>query len=426
MKKFLVSILLIGQTIMAATLSYININNTDIPLIEETDHRLPIVSFQIIFRYSGYIADENRHGVSKLTAKILNEGTKKLGSTKFANLLESKAIHISAYSGTETFVLEVSCLKEQFGEALLRLKELLTDPNLTTEALKKVKIDTIGYIKSKENDFDYIASKELKSLLYKDTPLAYESTGNIEDVEKISLEDIKNFIKKHLVYSRAIITIGGDINSKDTQKLKEILSVLPKGQNKQLPFFEASSKQETKIIKKDTKQAYIYFGSPFYLKVDDKDYYKAKVAMFILGSGGFGSRLMETIRVKNGLAYSAYARVSINNSYSYFSGYMQTKLESQDKAIKLTKKTIKEFVQNGVTKEELQQAKKFLLGSEPLRVESMQQRLNRAFMEYYKGHKLGYTKEELKLIQNLKLDELNDFIKKHKEILRVSIAIVTK
>jgi len=85
-----------------------------------------------------------------------------------------------------------------------------------------------------------------------------------------------------------------------------------------------------------------------------------------------------------------------------------------------------EFVKNGVKKEELEQTKKFLLGSEPLRVETMSQRLNRTFMEYYNGHKLGYAQEELERIKNLKLEELNEFIKAHKEILEMSFAIVTK
>ena len=85
----------------------------------------------------------------------------------------------------------------------------------------------------------------------------------------------------------------------------------------------------------------------------------------------------------------------------------------------------KEFVKHGVTKEELEQTKKFLLGSEPLRVETMNQKLSRTFQEYYRGFKLGHSAHELKLIKELKLKDLNDFIKKHDEILNMSFAIVT-
>jgi predicted Zn-dependent peptidase len=135
---------------------------------------------------------------------------------------------------------------------------------------------------------------------------------------------------------------------------------------------------------------------------------------------------MEEIRVKRGLAYSAYARVHVSKSVSYFNGYLQTKIESQNEAKETVKEVIAEFVAKGVTAEELEQTKKFLLGSEPLRVETMSQRLQRTFMDYYKGFGLNHSKEELKKIKNLKLDDLNAFIKRHQEILELSFAIVTK
>jgi predicted Zn-dependent peptidase len=160
--------------------------------------------------------------------------------------------------------------------------------------------------------------------------------------------------------------------------------------------------------------------------VNDKDYYKARVATFILGTGGFGSRLMEEIRVKKGLAYSAYARVHVSKSVSYFNGYLQTKLDSQKEAQETVKAVISKFVKEGVTQEELDQTKKFLLGSEPLRVETMSQRLQRTFMDYYKGFALDHSQKELKKIKNLTLEELNSFIKTHQEILELSFAIVTQ
>ena len=162
------------------------------------------------------------------------------------------------------------------------------------------------------------------------------------------------------------------------------------------------------------------------MRVDSEDNYKARVATYILGTGGFGSRLMEEIRVKRGLAYSAYARVSVSKSSSYLTGYLQTKIESGDEAKKTVKEVIAKFVKDGVTKEELEHTKKFLLGSEPLRVETMSQRLHRTFMEYYKGFELGHSEKELEKIASLKLKDLNEFIKSHKEILDLSFAIVTK
>jgi len=427
MIRYILTILILGQILMGAKIDNIEINGVKIPVIFEQDKRLPIANTQIVFTDSGSIADIKKAGLAKFSAKMLNEGTKKFGSNDFALKLESQAIHISASTGTETFVFEVSSLKDKYATSMKYLKMLLSDPNYTDEAFQKVQTMSIGALSQKEDDFDYIASINLRKLLFDKTVLAQPSNGTIDSVKSITLEDVKDFVKSHLVLSRAIIVVGGDLELKDVKKeLKKTLNVLQKGKSSKVPYFQASSTSKEVVVKKDTKQAYIYFGSPYNMRVSDEEYFKARVAIFILGSGGFGSRLMEDIRVKRGLAYSAYARLNIKKSSSYMSGYLQTKLESLDEAKQRVQEVIENFVKDGVTQDELEQTKRFLLGSEPLRVETMSQRLNRTFMEYYNGHKLGASKEELEKIKALKLDELNSFIKKHKEILNLSFSVVTK
>ena len=412
---------------MAATIQKIEVNNKEIPVIFEQDNRLPLVTLQFVFTNSGTITDTTKAGLAKFSARVMSEGTKTLGSSKFAEALEAKAIHISASTGKETFVIEVGCLKDQLPTALKYFEALLKDPNISQEAIKKVKATTIGAISSKANDFDYVAANELKKLLFVNTPLANPSSGTVESVKSINLTDVKNFIKTHIVSSRLIVVIGGDVDLNDTKaKITQIIKTLPQGRATKVKNYAATSEASVNIIKKETQQAYVYFGSPYHMNVDDKDYYKARVATYILGTGGFGSRLMEEIRVKRGLAYSAYARVSVSKSSSYMSGYLQTKLESMEESRTTVKEVVAKFVKDGVTKSELKQTKKFLLGSEPLRVETMSQRLNRTFMEYYKGQGLGHSAKELQLIKDLKLKDLNKFIKEHKEILEMSFAIVTK
>ncbi len=425
--KFFIALLIIGQILMAAKIETIEIDGVKVPLIYEEDTRLPLVSTQLIFRNSGSISDVDIAGLAKFSAKVLNEGTKKLGSNSFAEKLESKAISISTSTGTETFVMNVSSLKGEYSASLKYLNAILKDPNYSKSSLSKIKTMTLGSLSRKENDFDYVASNELKKLMFGGTVLGQPSSGTKESVESIKISDVKAFIKKHLVLSRAIVVVGGDVSIDEVKKeMKMVLKTLAIGEDKPLAHFDVTKKAKTVILKRETQQAYIYFGSPYNMSVNDSEYYKARVATFILGTGGFGSRLMEEIRVKRGLAYSAYARVHVSKSSSYMSGYLQTKLDSMDEAKKTVSEVINEFVKNGVTEDELEQTKKFLLGSEPLRVETMNQRLSRTFLEYYKGFKLGHSQVELEKIKNLKLKDLNDYIKAHKEILDISFAIVTK
>jgi len=426
MKLFFI-ILMLGQAIMAATIEHIEVNGMKVPVIFEQDRRLPLVTMQFTFTNSGSITDTSKAGLAKFSAKVMNEGTKKLGSSAFAEALEAKAIHISSSTGTETFVMEVGCLKENFSEGLKRFDSLLQDPNFSKEAVDKVKTMTLGSLSAKENNFDYVASNELKAVLFKGTVLANPASGTIESVKTIELKDVKKFVSSHLTYSNLIVVLGGDIDLKSAKnKIAKIIEKMPKGSVSTVKRYDTIKKAKESVLKRETEQAYIYFGSPYDMAVDSEDNYQARVATYILGTGGFGSRLMEEIRVKRGLAYSAYARVSVAKSSSYLTGYLQTKIESGDEAKKTVKDVIAKFVKDGVTKEELEHTKKFLLGSEPLRVETMSQRLHRTFMEYYKGFELGHSEKELEKISSLKLKDLNEFIKSHKEILDLSFAIVTK
>jgi predicted Zn-dependent peptidase len=427
-KRFFVAILFLGQALMASTLDFIEVKGIKIPFIYEEDTRLPIVSMQLVFIGSGSV-DEGKHaGLARLCAKMMNEGSLKRGSVGFADALDARAIGISATAGNETFVIETGSLKEEFDTGLSLLNELLSEPNLTPKTLEKVKMITLSEIARKEADFDTVASNELKAVLFEGTPMATPNIGTKESIGSIELDDVKKFTASHLVLSNALIVIGGDVG-KETAKEKVIalLGSLHSGKAGPQRHYEPRKNPKESVLKRpQTEQAYLYFGSPFAMREGDPEFFKARVAMFILGSSGFGSRLMEEVRVKRGLAYSAYSRLSVAKTNTYFSGYLQTKIESQNEAKATVENVIDTFVREGVSQSELDQARKFLLGSEPLRVETLSQRLGRTFSEYYAGKPLGSSLQELESIRTLTLAELNDFIKRHGEIRDLSYAIVTK
>ncbi|MDR2906025.1 MAG: insulinase family protein [Helicobacteraceae bacterium] len=394
-------------------------------LIVESDRKLPIISMRILFLASGSINDQHSPGLAQITAAILGEGTKKLGAVKFARLLEEKAVHLSADSTREIFYLDLSSLSEQFNDGFNLAVDLIKNPNLSSGALKKVKTQTIGELMRKENDFDYQASVGLQALLFEKTPLEKPTLGDIKSVEKISLKEVENFIKTSLARERVVVLFGGDIDVEVSKKYTEkLLRVLPRGKKLELARIEARKSPTQKRVKKETKQAYLYFGSPMFMKAGDDETYKATVASYILGGGGFGSRIMEEIRVKRGLAYSAYGNIYLGITHSVFKGHLQTKLESLDEAKKVVVEVIDNFVQKGATEDELNNAKLFLLGSEPLRNETMNQRLSRSFNDYYYGKPQGWHSAQLKKIESLTLSELNDFIKSRKEITNLTYFVV--
>jgi predicted Zn-dependent peptidase len=424
-QKLTVLILVIQGILMGANLSHLKIDKTEVPFIYEEDTNLPIVSMQLVFENSGSLAD-TKDGIAKLLAALLNEGTQKDGSVGFATKLENRAISISANAGQETFVIEVGALKSEFPEAIEHLQNLLTDPNYTQEALEKIQTQTLGTLQRKESDFDYLSNLELKKMLFPDTPLAKASLGTVESVKGISLGNLKSYFERHLGLENAIVIMGGDLEQKEAEKLVlPILASLKSVTTPKLVTMNPVGKKQTKETIEESEQAYIYFGAPLKVRYDSNESHLSQLASFILGSSGFGSRLMEEIRVKKGLAYSAYSRFTINKTHSYFWGYLQTKVESGEEAVKSVQELVETFIEKGVTQEELLSAQQFLLGSEPLRNETLSQRLSRAFNEYYKEKPLGSTAENLKKIEAVTLEEINAFIKKHNELSELSFSVLT-
>lgn len=425
MKKIVILLILLQGIAMAQGIEEVDVNGTKVPMVFEQSAYVPLISMKIVFRNSGAIYD-NKAGLADMTSKLLAEGTKKDGSVGFASKLENSAIHLGASAGNETFSIELSALKSEFSKGISLFQKLLQDPNYTQETMDHIKRQKIGWLTRQQSDFDYIASLGLKETLFKGTALGRPKAGDLKSVESMTLDEIKSFISTHLGKNNAIVVVGGDITLADAKRaVTSIIGLLPDVTVQEIPYIHATAKKILHKSEEKTEQAYIYFGAPYDFKYSDRQQYISKVVSYILGGSGFGSRLMEEIRVKRGLAYSAYSSFITNKTTSYLSGYLQTKLENEQEAQALVQTIIEKFVADGITQKELDAAKEFLIGSEPLRGETLQQRLNRSYSEYYYERPLGYDKEQLKKIESLQLDEINSFIKAHKEITQISYSIVT-
>ncbi|VEJ06502.1 peptidase, M16 family [Campylobacter lari] len=399
----------------------LSFNNTKIDIIYEYENELPVLFFKLIFKNSGKIAEKNNRGCASMLARLLNEGS----SDEFFKSLEYRAIELYTKASFEHFQISIKCLKEHFDFALEKLQELFLNVRFDEKILQRLKTLALGELASLNTDYDYQAKRLLNKNVFKDEIFSSGLDGTKESIEKISLKELQDFMNENLVLDNALFVFGGDVKEDEvkvkTEKICQILKRNTPNQNKNYKLIEESIEVSEQ---KSTEQAYIYFCSPFNIQINDEKMYLAKLTLFILGQGGFGSRLMEEVRVKRGLAYSAYAMLDVNLNYSRVFGYLQTKNESSNEAKTLVKEVFENFIQNGVNEKEFQLAKQFLVGSMPLRYESLAKRLDIMLNEYLHGLKLGNLKEEMQKIKNTTLDELNDFIKAHSEITKVSFASI--
>jgi predicted Zn-dependent peptidase len=283
----------------------------------------------------------------------------------------------------------------------------------------------LGSVHQKQSDLDYVAALTMMEALFEGSPRAFPADGTPQTIEAMELGAVEAFVRTHLGLNNLTVVIGGDMRWEEgVQWIERILEPLQPNRLEKVPFCAADPIGKTVRQTRPSDQAYVYFGAPFDVAYDGEETHLAKVAGFVLGSSGFGSRLMEEIRVKRGLAYSAYGRFALERTAHYLTGHLQTKLESESEAIALVREVVATFVRKGITAEELEGAKQFLLGSEPLRTETLSQRLGRAFNEYYAHKPLGSSLEELERIEALSPEEVNDFIRRHDEIEALTFGIV--
>lgn len=411
---------------MALEMKKLHIKGVEIPVIYERNTQLPLFYIQLVFKGAGGVSNGKSLGLSDITSSLLNEGTKELGVTKFSKKLEEKALALSVGSGLETLSFTLSGMSAMQKDGIASLKELLQSPNFTQKTLDKVKENSLVAILERESDYDYQASRALKSMLFKGSALEFPLSGTQDSIAKITLKEVENFYRQHINLNSLILIVGGELEFESVAKeLENALELLPQGKAAELKPIFANDLRQTKRLLKDTQQAYIYFGAPLNVDNLQKESALIKVASFVLGGSGFGSRMLEEVRVKRGLAYSAVMRLNATHTQASAQGYLQTSLKNEKEAQNLVQQVVEEFVAKGITSKELQEAKDYLLGSEPLHNETLSQRLGTAFNYYYNGLPLDFNKKVLEKISELTLEEVNRYIKTHQEIKNLSFAIIS-
>ena len=340
---------------------YLETKGVKIPFIFEKNDDFPIIYFRLIFRNCGRSFDELA-GVASMFARLLNEGV----NDRFFKDLEFRAISLEASSAFENLELSFSCLKEHKNYAFKALANLLQNPRFEEKTLQRLKINALGELANLQNDYDDVAKKLLNRTIFKEKEFQSANEGDETSIKAINLEHLKAFYKHFFHLNNVAVVLGGALEEEEARNLSlTLLKNLEKGKQSLQKRYELKSKIQDEILQKPSEQAYIYFATPFNVSFKDEDLHLAKIALFILGQGGFGSRIMEEIRIKRGLAYSAYASLDMCNSYSRIFGYLQTQNENAKEAKEVVRQIFSDFIQKGVSEEELKQAKNFILGSTP-------------------------------------------------------------
>ena len=340
---------------------------------------LPLVDIRISFD-AGSARDGKKHGLSALTAAMLDTGAGDWNADKIAQRFESVGAQFGAGASIDMASVSLRTLTEKplFDKAVTTLKTILAQPAFNDKDFQREKKRTLAALKHRQESPGAVASLAFYKALYNDHPYAYPSLGYLKTVENLNTDDIKSFYRQYYVAANAVVAIVGDLTRQQAEQLaEELLAGLPKGQKPEpLPPVAMQSKGSSRHIAFPSTQTHILAGLPGETR-KDPDYFDLYVGNHILGGSGLVSRLFKEVREKRGLAYSAYSYFSPMARKGPFTMGLQTRNDQTDKALKVMIDTLKDFVDNGPTQKELIAARKNITGGFALRLDT-----NRKLSQY--------------------------------------------
>lgn len=342
-------------------------SGSDVYFVE--NHDLPILDVSISF-HAGRARDPiGKAGLASVTRHLMSLGAAGMNEEQITNAFADIGAQKSGSTNIDSASFSLRTLKSKHQKALSVFNNILHKPDFPIEVLAREKKRILAGLEEAKTQPDSIASKTFMKTLYQNHP--YGRIGEIETINAIEHADLQAFYQQYFVAKGAIIAMIGDITKSEAKLIAETMSDgLPQGPA--IESIEPVSLPKKAIdirIPHPASQAHVFLGYPG-VKRGDPDYFPLYVGNYVLGGGGFVSRLMEEVREKRGLVYSVYSYFSPMEALGPFKIGFQTKKAQTAEALKVIDETLKAFLDGGVTEEELKAAKSNITGGFPMRLDS--------------------------------------------------------
>jgi zinc protease len=372
-------------------------------------HNLPLLKVTLLIKASPLDEPAQKAGLANLVASLLTEGTRHRTSEMISEEVEFIGAHLGASTDRDYTMVNLSVLKKDIQKGFELFSDILLNPTFPDEEIKRVKELIKGALKQSEDDPSFVAERAFRKALY-GTEHAYGRVveGSLETLDNITRDDIENFYKAYYRPNNAILVIAGDI---DYQEIKNLISrYLSAWQPAPIPkrtIPEVSPPESPKILKidKNITQANIIIGH-LGVSRSNPDYYALSVMNYILGGGGFASRLMTKIRDEMGLAYDVYSLFSSDLEPGVFRAAVQTKNESAKKVIGVILDEMRHMQSEPVLEGELRDAKSYLTGSFPRRIDTLGKIADFLALTEFYGLGMDYDRRYPEYINSVTKDDI--------------------
>ena len=337
---------------------------------------LPLVTLELLIKAGTLEDPPGKEGLANLTASLLRNGTKSRPSAKIAEELDFIGARLAVDGGDDFATVSLTVLKKDLGPALELLQDILLNPIFpAAEVLLKVN-QFKAALASAEDEPKVVASRAFIKDLYGAFPYNHPAMGTPQGLTAITRQDLMEFHRKYYRPNNTVLSLVGDLTPDEAQQLVTKIfgawAAAPRPAAK-LPAIPPLHRRQEVVIDKDISQANIILGN-LGIARQNPDFYAFQVMNYLLGGGGFVSRLMDDIRVNRGLAYSVYSSFEPGLEPGPFIVVLETKNATAGEAITQVVEQLRRMMTQPVTPEELKNAKSYLIGSFPRKMDSMAKR----------------------------------------------------
>ena len=383
-------------------------------LLVSEEHSLPFITFQLLIDSGSRKDPSGEEGLAYLTARGLLLGTSKKTVNAINEELDFMGASLTASSGREYATLSLRVLKKDLDKGFDLFMGALTQPVFPEEEIRREVEKILAAIQSSEDQPEEVAEREFLKTLFPNNPYGHPVEGTKESIPRLTRDAVLQFYRTHYHANHSILTIVGDITSDEVKtKLLPRLEKWPTAEIPETPFVSTFAKeQKTVKIDRPITQANIILGHTG-VKRENPDFYALTVMNYILGGGGFASRLFEEIRNKRGLAYSVASFFDPGRYPGSFQVILQTKNSSAREGISLVLQQMERIQREPVSEKELEGAKKYLIGSFPMRLDTQGKLVNFLTQVEYFGLGLDYPERYPSLIKSVSQEEVLRVAKKY-------------
>jgi zinc protease len=383
-------------------------------LVSCEEHSLPFVTFQLLIDSGSRRDPSGEEGLAHLVAKGLLLGTSKHTINQVNEELDFMGASLTSSAGRDYATLSLRVLKKDLDKGVELFMEVLTQPAFPEEEVRRETEKILAAIQSSEDQPEEVAEREFQKNLFLTSPYGHPVEGTRESVPRLTREAVLRSYRTYYHPNNAILTIVGDITGEEVKaKLFPRLEKWPLGEIPKESFHTTFAKEpKTVKINRPITQANIILGHAGVSR-ENPDFYALTVTNYILGGGGFASRLMAEIRNKRGLAYSLASFFDPGRYPGSFQIILQTKNASAHEAIALALHQMELIKREPVSEKELEGAKKYLVGSFPMRFDTQAKLVSFLSQVEYYGLGADYPNQYPSLINSVTREEVLRVAKKY-------------